>query len=639
MSVNKVNLLWKNFRGIRKLNTINSEQEFGADIAHGVRLSKEKSGQMRSIRSSGYYNAFCAVGSTTISQTVGSSLSDIAISGDKFAFKTKVEGAGSMSFSFVGAEWIDSEGTPVDLGAYGIAYVGTPVENDELTVVYAYENVIRLFSANFSGYVSDSLVAFTKNDAESKINAWIIYDSTHNSQKIKIAEFPFGVSGQDVTDVCMTQWGDRLGMVVAFGGNYLGFVFYSSDANIPDTIPMGTTGFFYRSINLQTDIGSSYKIKNVSSVCPYRSRLAINGETNYIAADPQDPDAPINESIYGIWFSEAGNLLNFTADPITSASETSAFFVETGERVNKIVEYHGLTAFCNNRSYNITGTSQQDIAVKTLVSRGVLGNAAFVMNGECSYIDSYSKNIFTLRDNIDGTIGFDNSVGDDIQDYLEDIKNVTINTLNRKVRLLKQDGQSLIYDVDIGEWTEEIYPENSRAVTFLNNEYFCYGYQYVYIMLEKWQYGATSFPDSDGYYSHYRTNLIWLDSQSSVKSHLYPFAVILEPQTNNNFYIKFTTDRGNVIQGYVTKGTFENVATYSNSDNNTDGGFFVSNDDDISGKIFFGISDTELLVTVDRPPFWRYLQIDIYTLSPEQQFAISGIEAKNTVITDEMLEY
>ena len=147
--------------------------------------------------------------------------------------------------------------------------------------------------------------------------------------------------------------------------------------------------------------------------------------------------------------------------------------------MNKLVEYHGLTAFCRNRSYNVTGTSQEDIAVKTLVSRGVFGNAAFVMNGQCSYIDSYAKNVFTLRDNIDGTIGFDNPVGDDIQDYLNDVENVTINALNRRVRLLKQDGQSLVYDVDVQEWIDEIYPEQSRAVTFLNAEYFCCGGQYV----------------------------------------------------------------------------------------------------------------------------------------------------------------
>lgn len=631
MSVNNVNLLWKNFRGIRKLNTINSDKELGADIAHGVRLTKEKSGQMRSIRSSGYFTPFFVVGTTTIAQTVGTSLSDLKVVDIKFAIAAEADNNGTVSFTFDGDKWIDGDGEEVSLATFGISYSGTPVANDELTVTYAYENVIRLFVANFSGYGADTLVAFTKDEPNAKINVWIVYDSTYDSTKIKIAEFPYGVSGQDVTDVCMAQWGDRLGMVIAFGGDYLGFVFYSADTNIPGTTPMGTTGFLYRSIDLQTDIQGSYKISKVTSVCPYRSRLAINGETTYVSST--------NEAIYGIWFSEAGNLLNFNADPITSASETSAFYVETGERVNKLVEYHGLTAFCRNRSYNVTGTSQEDISVRTLVSRGVFGNAAFVMNGQCSYIDSYAKNIFTLRDNIDGTIGFDEPVGDDIQDYLNDTEDVTINALNRRVRLLTQNGLSLIYDVDVREWVEEIYPEHSRAVTFLGNEYFCCRGWAVFKMLEKWEYGAFSMPDENGYFSHYRTNLMWLDSQSSVKSHLYPFAVILEPQTNNNFFIKFTTDRGDVTQGHVTKGTFENVATYSSEDLNTEGGFFVSDDNDISGKVFFALAGTELLVTVDRPPFWRYLQIDIYTTSPEQQFAISGIEAKNTVISDEMLEY
>ena len=124
-----------------------------------------------------------------------------------------------------------------------------------------------------------------------------------------------------------------------------------------------------------------------------------------------------------------------------------------------------------------------------------------------------------------------------------------------------------------------------------------------------------------------------------MKSHLYPFAIILEPNTSNDFRIKFTTDRGETFDLPVTKAGFENAATYSNDDTPNNGSFFVCDDSDTSGKVFFSQSDTELLVTVDRPPFWRYLQIDIYTTSHNQQFNISGIEAKNTMITDEMLEY
>lgn len=543
-----VNLLWKNFKGIRKLNSINSDSEFGADIAHGIRLSKEKSGQYRSIRSSGWFDVF-------------------------------------------------TEST---------------------------EDVIRLFSANFSGApASEYLVAFTKTN--SAINVWAIYDSTRNSVKTQIATFPL-VS--DVTDVCMVQWGDRLGMVVAFDQDYLGFVYYSADAVIGGT-QMGTTGFYYRTIDLS---GVSSPLTNVSRVKPYGSRLAVNGVTTYTHN--------AREKIYGVWFSEAGNPLNFAEDPMSNATETSAFYVETAEYVNQIEVYHGLMAFCRNSSYNITGTSKSDYRCMPLTAKGVFGNATYTMNGQCAYVDSWNNNIFSLRDNIDGTIGFNDAIGNDIQDYLFDVTDVTVNSIGRRVRITKDSGQSLIYDVDIGEWTEEQLPEKSRIVTFLNQEFVCFGGTDVLTILENWKLGAVQLPNDDGYYSHYRTNLMWLDSQSSVKSHLYPFAVILEPQTSNDFFIKFTTDRGDVIQGRVTKAGFSNVATYSNDDTvPADGSQFVTDDDDLSGRVFFAMNQTELLVTVDRPPFWRYLQIDIYTTSPDQQFNISGIEAKNTVITDEMLEY
>lgn len=633
MTTRNINILWKSFKGIRKLNTINSDVELGADIAHGVRLSKEKSGQFRSIRSAGWLNQAFIGGTTEITQTTGTSLSNIQIDEITFANKTEIyTGSGSVVFTYDGDKWVDSGSEEVSLVEFGVSYTGTPVATDELTITYDYEPIIRLFSANFSGYgPSDQLIAFTKSTTA--INVWLILDSAGNNTKTKIATFTPATT--DVTDVCMTQWGDRLGMVIAFGTSYLGFVYYSVDAIIGGT-QMGTTDWYYRTIDLSGVAPSiSIPLTEITRVKPYRSRLAVNGVTAYATGGGNS-----RETIYGVWFSEAGNPLNFTEDYITSATETSAFFVETGEYVNQLELYHGLTAFCRNRSYNITGTSQTDIKVEPLVAKGVFGNATFTLNGKCSYVDSWSKNLFTLRDNIDGTIGFDEPIGDDIQDYLEEVEEVSVNACGRRVRMTKSSGESLIYDVDVGEWVTETLPEHSRVITFLNTEYFCCNGTMAGMIADDWSVGSTQMPDEDGYYSHYRTNLIWLDSQSSVKSHLYPFAIILEPNTSNNFFIKFTTDRGNTFEGKITKAGFTNVATYSNDDSvPEDGSQFVNDDEDLSGRVFFAMSQTELLVTVERPPYWRYLQIDIYTTDPAQQFNISGIEAKNTVITDEMLDY
>ena len=628
MTTRNVNLLWKDFKGIRKLNSINSDTVLGADIAHGVRLSKEKSGQFRSIRSSGWFKPFTPCGTTTIAQTTGSSLSNITIEAVKFAKTSGVTGSGTYTFTYNGTSWVNSSSEEVLPINYGVVFIGTPVSGDVLTVTYSYQSAIRLFSANFSGYTvsANQLIAFTKSGQA--INVWLITGDLATINPIQIGSFTI-VGASDVTDVCMVQWGDRLGMMIAFGTSALGFVYYSADSTIGGT-QFGTTGFYNQTINL-VDSSTSNPIYEVSSIKPYRSRLAINGYTKYVATK--------TEAIYGVWFSEAGNPTTFTTDYMSDASETSAFYVETGEKVNKLEEYHGLTAFCQNRSYNITGTSQNDVRCEPLTAKGVLGNASFTINGKCAYIDSWAKNIFTLRDNIDGTIGFDDPVGDDIQDYLEEVKDVTVNTIGRRVRLLKSSGESLVYDVDIGEWTEETFVANARAVTFLNRELFCANDNIIYEISDNRGLDCIQTPNENGYYSHYRTNLIWLDSQSSVKSHLYPFAIILEPQTSNDFFVKFTTDRGDVYDAKVTRGGVENVAVYSVNDTPVDGSMFVSSDDDISGGVFFDLSDTELLVTVERPPYWRYLQMDIYTTNPSQQFNISGIEAKNTVITDEMLDY
>lgn len=550
MATNKVNLLWKSFKGIRKLNTINSAEELGADKILNVSLSKEKSGQQRSIRSSGWFNEYTTLG----------------------------------------------------------------------------EPIIRLFSANMSGYrYPNQLIAFTSGET---INAWLVEDDSGILEEpVKIAAFP---SAEDVTDVCMTQFGDRLIVVVAFGNNSLGYLMYSSD-DVDDWTPIIEGSLWkYRSVVI-TESSTQKPVGDITQVRPYGARLAINGGTRY--------EETGTEFINGVWFSEAGNPLNFTKSYASEATETSAFFSETGEYANKLVEYNGLTVFCRNRSYNIRGTSQNDYVNQELTAKGVFGNAVFVMNGQCAYVDSYAKNAFILTNNIDGTIGVDSPIGNDIQDYLQDVENVSINSHNRRVRLTKESGQSLVYDVDIAEWTSEQFTKNARVVEFLNKELFCDRTTIIKQITETRQANSTQLPTAEGFYSYYKTNLIWLDSQTSVKSHIYPLAVILEQQTNNVFFIRFTTDRKEVYEAEINRPGNVNVAMYSDTDGPKNNTFFVEDDEDISGGVFFSIAENDLLETIDRPPYWRYLQIEIYTRQPTQEFNISGIEAKQTFITDEQLDY
>lgn len=550
MATNKVNLLWKSFKGIRKLNTINSAEELGADKILNVSLSKEKSGQQRSIRSSGWFNEYATLG----------------------------------------------------------------------------EPIIRLFSANMSGYrYPNQLIAFTRGDA---INAWLVEDDSGIlAEPIKVGSFTLA---EDVTDVCMTQFGDRQIVVVAFGNNSLGYLLYSSDdLDGWQSITQGAL-WKYRTVAI-TETSTQKSVGDITQVRPYGARLAINGGTRYEESG--------TEFINGVWFSEAGNPLNFATSYATEATETSAFFSETGEYANKLVEYNGLTVFCRNRSYNIRGTSQNDYVNQELTAKGVFGNAVFVMNGQCAYVDSYAKNAFILTNNIDGTIGVDSPIGNDIQDYLQDVENVSINSHNRRVRLTKESGQSLVYDVDIAEWTSEQFTKNARVVEFLNKELFCDGTTAIKQITETRQANSTQLPTEDSYYSYYQTNLIWLDSQSSVKSHIYPLAIILEPQTNNDFYVRFTTDRKDVYETQITRAGYVNLAKYSETDEPYEGSFFVEDDEDVSGRVFFAITGNDLLVTIDRPPYWRYLQIEIYTKRPTQEFNISGIESKQTFINTEMLDY
>lgn len=553
MSTKNINLLWKDFKGIRTMNTVNSASQLGADIAHNIRLSKEKSGEMRSIVTSGWFEEFT-----------------------------------------------------------------------DMT-----ESVIRLVSANISGYTdAEQLIAFTKSG--NVIKAWLVMGTSGSLVKVQIGAW----SGEsDVTDTCMVQIGDYLALAVAFGSSHLGFIMYATATPTITGVTWTDFSNWHSGDVIIQDTSLGANIKEITSIRQYGARLAINGTTEYKSSSS-------SERIFGVWFSVAGEPTNFSTIYLENATETSAFCVPTGDKIMHLENYHGLTAFGVNRSYNITGTSQNDYRILDLTAKGVIGNAAFTLNGQCAYVDSQANNIFTLRDNIDGTIGFNDPIGNDIQGYLTDVENVTINTNDRRVRMTKESGQCLVYDVDIGEWTEETLNKYARVVSFNGQEYYCDRSVHIYLITKNWTSKSQIVPNDEGYYSHYRTNLIWLDSQTSVKSHLYPFAIVLEPRSTNIFKIKFTTDRGDVYEANISRAGVTNVATYSqDSTVPEDGSQFVSDPTDLSGRVFYSTTDTDLLVTIDRPPFWRYLQIDIYTTAPTHQINVSGVEAKNTFLTDEQLDY
>lgn len=75
--------------------------------------------------------------SATASQTAGSSLTDVAVVVG--TFETQITTSGSYVFTSDGADW-SYDGNVVDLTDYGIAYTGTPVADDAITVVYTAES-------------------------------------------------------------------------------------------------------------------------------------------------------------------------------------------------------------------------------------------------------------------------------------------------------------------------------------------------------------------------------------------------------------------------------------------------------------------------------------------------------------------
>ena len=94
-------------------------------------------GEDTSTLTNGYFYKSTQTGtvpsSATISQTVGSGLSDLAVV--VATFETQTTTSGNYVFTYNGSDWSLGD-TIIDLTDYGISYTGTPTQGDELTVVY-----------------------------------------------------------------------------------------------------------------------------------------------------------------------------------------------------------------------------------------------------------------------------------------------------------------------------------------------------------------------------------------------------------------------------------------------------------------------------------------------------------------------
>lgn len=73
--------------------------------------------------------------SATISQTVGTSLSDLAVDINVLEYKIGIEADATLTFIYDGVDWsLDSN--VVNIAEYGITFEGTPVSADRIRVVY-----------------------------------------------------------------------------------------------------------------------------------------------------------------------------------------------------------------------------------------------------------------------------------------------------------------------------------------------------------------------------------------------------------------------------------------------------------------------------------------------------------------------
>lgn len=91
--------------------------------------------------------------SATVSQTTGTSLSDLAVIVATFESQFTNPASGLYAFTSDGTNW-SYNGNTVTISNYGITYSGTPVNGDEITVSYATEKISSVIVAKDNAYLN-----------------------------------------------------------------------------------------------------------------------------------------------------------------------------------------------------------------------------------------------------------------------------------------------------------------------------------------------------------------------------------------------------------------------------------------------------------------------------------------------------
>ena len=116
-----------------------------------------------------------------ISQSVGDSLSDLAVNAVTFTSQTGIDG--TYVFTFDGADWKDANANVVDLNDYGITFTGTPVANDALTVDYKGPVELAHVSNDKTIYADESQIYYGYIDTNNA-QQWTVLDGAPVSDTV-----------------------------------------------------------------------------------------------------------------------------------------------------------------------------------------------------------------------------------------------------------------------------------------------------------------------------------------------------------------------------------------------------------------------------------------------------------------------
>ena len=349
-----------------------------------------------------FYKCVTGPSDATISQTTGSSLSDLAV--NVTTFETQITTTGDYEFLFDGTDW-SYDGNTVTLADYGITFTGAPVADDVITVSYA--SVTYAWSQTDVQPAPDPLPSqsgnagkfLTTDGTDASWSDKPLVNNATGSQSIGIGQFQYQTSGSNSIAIG-DHSGARGDSSVALGASARGDTNYTVSVGPYANIHYGTV----QSKAYSTAVGASAMSKGLYSVslgCTAVTEATggiqigygTNSEAGTLSIGLTTATSPWTSTNYKLLDSD-GTIptARFTTDPVSDGTYYPTLTISSGTPTRSWSTISALqNTATGNQSFTVGGTpTNSNYSMNIGLNSSVSGNYSLAIGRYATVTDNNS---------------------------------------------------------------------------------------------------------------------------------------------------------------------------------------------------------------------------------------------------------